>query len=340
MCDIWKTASKTPDIKSKELSYQEIMDLVSSPLFAELVELDLTGGEPYLRDDLVDIVLGIADIKGSSLSKLRSIIITSNGFLTEKIISNQRKMLVALKDTGIDLVSVFSLDGIGETHDIIRGTKGAFQLVDKTIRGLLPLRQDYSNYFIGIKSTILPHNVHLLESVLNFALATGLFHIISPVFFTKARFRNADKKRQLKLGATEYGEISQLYNHPELKTSYYYSTAHDTLATRRKQWTCTALYDYLYVESDGKVYPCELTSEAIGDIKEQCLKEIWNSPSANRWRNKVGKLEICQRCIEPGAIRYSAFAEGFSYFKFLKKLGRQRYKKSLDGEGFSKYFGC
>jgi hypothetical protein len=44
MCNIWKVASDIPDIKSHELSNQEIVDLLSKPLFSELVELDLTGG--------------------------------------------------------------------------------------------------------------------------------------------------------------------------------------------------------------------------------------------------------------------------------------------------------
>lgn len=337
MCNIWKKASEFPDIKSRELSQREIMDLVSLPLFSGLIELDLTGGEPYLREDIINIVTGIAELKRRSLSKIRSIIITSNGFLTEKIISDMRQILVVLKDTRIDMVNVFSFDGIGETHDIIRGTRGAFNLVTKTIDSLLPLRQDYANYFIGIKTTILPNNVYSLDSILRYATDRGLFHIISPVFFTEARFKNNDKRKQLTLGAAEYNEILKFYGRHELETNYYYSIARDSLVTGWKRWTCTALYNYLYIEFDGKVYPCELTPEAIGDVRNQDLEEILSSPPANLWRNKINQQEICKRCIEPGAIRYSAFTEGFSYFNFLLKLGRQRYKESLDKEGFTKY---
>jgi molybdenum cofactor biosynthesis enzyme MoaA len=140
MCNIWQSARETPNIKSLELSSQKIISILSSRLFTELVELDLTGGEPHLRDDLVDIVLGIIKLKKSSLTKLRSIIITSNGFLTRRIISNYKNILYALKDTNIDLVSVTSIDGIGETHDRIRGTLGAFKLASETISGLAEFR--------------------------------------------------------------------------------------------------------------------------------------------------------------------------------------------------------
>jgi len=46
---------------------------------------------------------------------------------------------------------------------------------------------------------------------------------------------------------------------------------------------------------------------------------------------------MCRACIEPGAVRYSACAEGLSYLGFLRDLGRKRYLDSLSGEGFIKY---
>lgn len=338
MCNIWKRASELPDMKDLELSRQEIIDLLSRPLFSDLVELDLTGGEPHLKDDLTDIVIGIARLKDSYLPKLRSIIITSNGFLIQKITSNQSKMLEVLKGTGIDLVNVFSIDGIGELHDKIRGTRGAFELVNNTITKLVEFKKEYSNYYIGIKTTILPHNINSLDNILKFALAKGLFHIISPVFFTKNRFSNIDKRREMMLGPNEYDRIIKFYARNELKSSYFYSKARSSLTAGRRQWGCTALHNYLYVEFDGKVYPCEMISEPIGDLKKQSLEDILNSSNFDRLRNKIGRLESCRKCIEPGAIRYSAYSEGFSYAKFLLSLGTNKYRDSLEREGFFKFF--
>jgi MoaA/NifB/PqqE/SkfB family radical SAM enzyme len=339
MCNIWKRAKELPDIKSLEMPKGEIIDLLSRPLFSELVELDLTGGEPHLRDDLVDMVLGISRLKKSSLPRLRSIIIASNGLLPRQIISNYQRILEGLRDTNIDLVSVNSIDGIGGTHDLIRGTRGAFELATKTISGLLELRKEYSNYLIGIKTTILPQNINMLNAILDFALEKNLFHIISPAFFTEARFRNIDKRDKLKLGPAEYKEVLKFYSRNELKTGYFYSKTGSFLATGRKQWVCAALSDYLFIDFDGKVYPCEIISETIGDVKKQDVEDIWNSSSAHYWRNQIGKLECCLTCHEPGAIRYSAYAEGFSYLKFLVKLGRYKFNETFYREGFSKYFG-
>jgi MoaA/NifB/PqqE/SkfB family radical SAM enzyme len=301
------------------------------------VELDLTGGEPHLRDDLVDIVLGIIKLKNSSLPKLKSIIITSNGFLTERIISNYMNILAGLKDTDIDLVSVTSIDGIGEIHDRIRGTLDAFKLASKTLSDLSELKKEYPNLIIGIKTTVLPQNVNVLDHVLDFALSNNFFHIISPVLFTEARFRNMDKRNEITLAPSEYKKALDFYRRDELKTSYFYAKAICYLATGIKQWVCAASYNYLFIDFDGKVYPCELISEPIGNVKKQDILDIWNSPQAHYWRKRIGKLECCQTCHEPGAIRYSAFTEGFSYLRFLLRLGKRRYKTSLHGEGFLKY---
>jgi len=331
MCNIWKIARDNPELKSLELSSQKIIRILYSRLFTELVELDLTGGEPHLRDDLVDIVLGIARLKKNHLPKLRSIVITSNGFLTRQVISNYKDILYALRDTNIDLVSVTSIDGIGDIHDQIRGTAGAFKLASKTISRLSELRQEYPNLIPGIKTTILPQNVDVLDNILNFALSNNLFHIISPVLFTEARFRNTDKRDEVMLAPSEYKKILDFYCRDELKTSYFYAKGLSSLAAGQKHWSCTAMYNYAFIDFDGKVYPCEIIPNPIGNVKEQDIAQ------ARLWRKNIGKLECCQTCHEPGAIRYSAFTEGLNYLKFLTKLGKRGYKASLHGEGFLKY---
>jgi MoaA/NifB/PqqE/SkfB family radical SAM enzyme len=203
----------------------------------------------------------------------------------------------------------------------------------------MQLRREYPNYFVGLKTTILPENVDVLDAILDFALEKNLFHIISPVFFAETRFRNIDRIEDLTLGPAEMEKVKGFYGRKEFRASYFYSRARDTLVGGRKRWSCTAFYNYLFVESDGTVYPCELISESLGNVRKQEINHIWNSPQARFWRGKIEKTEHCRSCIEPGAIRYSAASEGFSYLKFLLKLGKHRFRDTLDGEGYCKYFG-
>jgi MoaA/NifB/PqqE/SkfB family radical SAM enzyme len=338
MCNIWKSTRNIPDIQSRELSGQEIQNLLSDSIFADLVELDITGGEPHLREDLVDIVLGIVRLKESALPKLRSVIITSNGFLSKRVIENYRRILDSLSGKDIDLVSVTSLDGIGETHDRIRGTPGAFKLVSGTIQGLLELKKEYPFFITGIKTTILPQNVDALSDILEFASSRRMFHIISPVLFTTARFRNMDMRNGLALSTFDLKKVLDFYRREELGDGYFYTTARRFLASGRKPWTCSAMYNYAFIDSDGKVYPCEIIPEVIGNVKEQDFPDIWYGKTASYWRREINKLEYCRACHEPGAIRYSAYIDGCNYLKFLLKLGRRQYLESLQGEGYIKYF--
>ena len=339
MCHIWKKAREQPDIKSLETPKDEIIDLLSRPLFSELVELDLTGGEPHLRDDLADIVIEIGELKKRFLPRLRSIIVASNGLLPQRVISNYQKISEGLKDTGIDIVSVSSIDGIGQTHDRIRGTKSAFELATQTINGLLELRKACPRFLAGIKTTILPDNVNELGAILDFALERELFHIISSAYFTETRFRNLDTREELALSPQQREEALKFYSRDELKTSYFYQTARDVSIAGKKQWLCAALYNYMFIDYDGKVYPCEIMSAPIGNIKEQAIEDIWNGSLARYWRRKIGKWACCRNCHEPGAIRYSAYDGGFSYLKFLVKSGRHKFNETFYQEGFAKYSG-
>ena len=58
MCNIWKTPAS-------QLALENIdwVELLADDFFSELVELDLTGGEPFLRKDLAELVCGAARLK-------------------------------------------------------------------------------------------------------------------------------------------------------------------------------------------------------------------------------------------------------------------------------------
>jgi MoaA/NifB/PqqE/SkfB family radical SAM enzyme len=338
MCNMWRKAREIPDIEKQELTADEITSMLSRPLFSDLIELDLTGGEPFLREDLAGIVSGVAGLKETYLPRLKSIIITSNGFLPERIISVSGQILRQLQGTGIDLVHVASLDGIGEIHDRIRGTRGAYDLAVKTLAGLSELRKDYPGYYIGIKTTVLPQNVVHLDRVLQFAMAEGHFHIISPAFFTASRFRNADKKESLRLSPADRDALLEFYRRPEFDGNYFYSRIRELLSSGRRTWSCTAACNYLFIDYDGSVYPCELLDAPVGNIREKAIVDIWNGPEAVNWRRKIDHTDVCRSCIEPGAVRYSAVSEGSSYAGFLRRLGPHDYTRSLSGEGYFKYF--
>ncbi|EKD42897.1 MAG: radical SAM protein, partial [uncultured bacterium] len=104
MCDIWKIKN------SPELTLEDVSKLPSS-----LRDVNLSGGEPFLRRDLPEIVAAVR----KACPKAR-MVISTNGFLTPVIDKAMDKILQIAPDIGVAI----SIDGIGEMHNTVRGIPG------------------------------------------------------------------------------------------------------------------------------------------------------------------------------------------------------------------------
>jgi Fe-coproporphyrin III synthase len=96
-------------------------------------KLWLSGGEPFLRDELADIVAGFVRHNG-----VRNVNLPTNGLLPDRIFPAMDRMLELCPDTSIDLN--FSLDGMQRTHDAIRGVPNNF------VRTLAVMREAAQRY--------------------------------------------------------------------------------------------------------------------------------------------------------------------------------------------------
>ena len=65
MCNIWQLPAASPELEARDW-----LELLQSPVLSELKELDITGGEPFLRDDLAGLLLGIGRLKATHLPYL------------------------------------------------------------------------------------------------------------------------------------------------------------------------------------------------------------------------------------------------------------------------------
>jgi MoaA/NifB/PqqE/SkfB family radical SAM enzyme len=164
MCNIWKIP---PQVQDLELS--DWLQLLYSPELRYLRELDLTGGEPFLRSDLGELFRGICELQPMNFPELRTLAITTNGILTDRILELTREIIGPLRDRGIDLVLACGMDAAGELHDRIRGFPGAWKRLQETLSGLQSLRKAHSNLVLGIKTTIVPSNAHELGRIADYA---------------------------------------------------------------------------------------------------------------------------------------------------------------------------
>jgi len=106
-----------------ELPFDAMAGLVEQFERANVLEVSLTGGEPFLRRDLLDLIQLLAD------KRIRLAQIYSNGLL----ITDQH--LEGIRRIGFRPAFQISFDGVG-AHDQMRGTRGTESRVVDTIRRL------------------------------------------------------------------------------------------------------------------------------------------------------------------------------------------------------------
>ena len=104
--------------KTDDLTFDEIRRLSeTAPRFDKLW---LSGGEPFLREDLAEIIALFHRNNGISVINL-----PTNGLLEDRVDHVVGRLLSSCPEMNIHLN--FSLDGLGETHDRVRGVKDNFK---------------------------------------------------------------------------------------------------------------------------------------------------------------------------------------------------------------------
>jgi len=257
MCDIWK--NKMGNELPPE-AYQK--------LYPSLQDINITGGEPFLRRDFPQVV---ANIK-QACPKAR-LVVNTNGFLWRKIRGDMEKVIRTDPNIAIRL----SIDGIGEAHNVIRGIPNGFSYIMKTLAGL----REVGVKDLGISFTLLEQNMDELPRVqklaekerLQFSLtvATG-----SSIYFGKdkggLRPANSKKRARIMNDAALFH-----YQHNDLKElvrGWFVKRMIDYFATGKRALLCDAGKGFFYMDSFGNVYTCHLKPWIMGNILKTPLEEI------------------------------------------------------------------
>jgi len=332
MCNIWKIPREVPN-----LLIDDWIRLLSSHLFSDLRELDITGGEPFLRKDLLDFLMGICELKHKNLKALKSVAITTNGFLTGRVLKCTEEILPRMADKDIELVMVCAMDAIGEIHEKIRRYKDAWSKVNETVQGLKRIRERFSNLIIGLKTTILPINVGELEGLAQYADSNGLFTIISPCIITDARYLNPDKADELVFREDNIGKMIHFFEGKGFRWSYHRDALVQFFKTGRMKKPCSCGFNYFFVRYNGELFLCPLINISFGNVQETPVTDLFFSEKASQFRRKIGKFPECKRCTEPGLERYALPYEGCSYLSLLFTMGRKKFLQLHRHMGLDKY---
>ncbi len=160
---------------NQDMTFDEIKKMSeTSPNFDKLW---LSGGEPFLREDLVEIITLFYNNNNA-----RVINLPTNGLLTKKIDVGIGRLLKECPELSIHLN--FSLDGIGKTHDEIRGVPGNFK---KTIASMELIKKKYGNNPKLLQNVATVVTPEALDEVFDLGVYLLQKDLISTQFFEVVR---------------------------------------------------------------------------------------------------------------------------------------------------------
>jgi MoaA/NifB/PqqE/SkfB family radical SAM enzyme len=333
MCNIWRMRPDVP-----ELAAADWLRLLEDPLLSQLKELDITGGEPFLRSDMVDLLLGVGRLKTTHLGHLCSVAITTNGLLTEKVLKDVETVLSPLEEAGVALVFACGCDAVNATHDRIRNFPGAWRRLSATMEGLLALRERHPSLILGIKTTVTRLNIDALDAICRYADKHDLFTIISPFIITANRYNNVGRQVDLDFPPQDLQKLRKFYHTSRFQWSYYRNELLRFLDSGCMAKPCSAGFNYLFIRSTGELYACPIIDNLLGNVRDTPLGALIHSTRAARFRRNILKFPECRDCTEPGLERYALPFEGFHYLRQYVKLGRAGFQTLHRHLGLDKYF--
>ncbi len=254
------------------MSLPEIEKISSS--LGPLLWLAFSGGEIFLRQDLAEIARIFYRNNKPSI-----MLFPSNGMMPEHIRECIEEVLTSCPESVVALK--LSLDGIGTAHDSLRNTPGSFDNVIKTYSLVSGLVGRYPNFELGINTVFCSQNQDTMDAVIDYARGLSCIktHTISLVRGDIADdgYGNIDEKKYLAaIGRLEHNlkqGISPVYRFAGARIKAAQDILqrriiHKTLVEPKRILPCYAGRLNLVLNESGEVFPCELFSTPVGNVRD------------------------------------------------------------------------
>jgi MoaA/NifB/PqqE/SkfB family radical SAM enzyme len=277
MCNIWFN----PTNKSEEI---KASDLKSLP---KLKFINLTGGEPFIREDLPEIV-------EECYKHTDRIVISTSGWFEDRVIALAKQFPII----GIRI----SIEGLSCKNDELRGHAGGF---DKGLRTLLALKE-MGLKDIGFGCTVSNNNskdmlsLYQLSKSLGMEFATASLH--NSFYFVEAKNIIKDRPMVAKNFEKLVNELLKSNSPKKWFRAYFNHGLINYIYGQKRLLPCDMSFDTFFIDPYGDVMPCNGTKdkEVMGNLNLQTWDELWNSPDADKVRAKV---RCCDRdCWMIGSV--------------------------------------
>jgi len=308
-----------------DLTFDEIARVSeTAPPFRKLW---LSGGEPFLRAELAEIVGMFASRNG-----VGNVNLPTNGLLPDKMFPTMDRMLELAPNASIDLN--FSIDGLPETHDRIRGVPHGFERTLATIREAAKRYRGVRRLRRNVLTVITRENCEeiapLAELLRGEEIDGQYFEVVrgaapDPTLKTLTRGRVAELHDQAMALHRHYANplfahlppgvrgLARLYYLGNLRFHY---DLHEQCLDGPTPWPmrCTAGETTLVIDHNGKFRACEMRG-IIGDLHDYGF-DVQRALQSEAMRSEVSAI--------PGAncwCTHSCFIQESSKFSTRVQLG-------------------
>jgi len=297
------------------VEWKEFFDRIERLPFLQYPLIMIWGGEPFVYPELIELINHIK-------KKKLELCILTNGTLLEKYTKD-------IMQNKVDAVTI-SLDGPEKIHDKIRGVKGTYKKIIKSIKSIKHFKKDINEKpLLHIVCTINNLNYKYLEDLAqevykldgisaDYYLPTFIdknagiaySYVLKKYFgcqagswvgFVNPSMANIDLQillGQIKKIKRKYKAIGQLCHNLRANQIKRYFTDPDYTITQ----ACSIINSTLSIEPNGDVVPCpDFPDYVVGNIKnESDYTKIWDGWRFRRFRNfleKNGPLPVCFKCF-------------------------------------------
>lgn len=313
MCNRYKAPSKPEE----EISIETIKKL------PEMYFTNITGGEPFIRDDLKDIVREL-------LKKSDRIVISTNGFFTDRIV----ELCKEFPQVGIRI----SIEGLEKTNNEIRGLDDGFNRGYTTLKKLV----DMGMKDVGFGMTVQDRNaadlvpLYNISDELGMEFATASLH--NSFYFVES---NNIIKDRLTVAQNFEDLVNRLLDSNSPKKwfrAYFNHGLINYIFSQKRLLPCDMSFDTFFIDPYGDVMPCNGTKkkQVMGNLNRQSWEELWNSEQAEKVRSFVRNCD--RNCwmigsVSPAMHKYiykpAAWVIKHKFLRFFKKKKYSMYENKI-----------
>ncbi len=313
MCNRYKAPSRPEE----ELSIETIKKL--PPMYFT----NITGGEPFIRTDLPDIVRELNKISDR-------IVISTNGFFTDRIVA----LCKEFPNIGIRI----SIEGLEQTNNEIRGLPDGFNRGYETLRRLRAMGMKD----VGFGMTVQDRNakdlvpLYELSDKLDMEFATASLH--NSFYFVEAKNIIHDRPMVAQNFENLINELLNSNSPKKWFRAYFNHGLINYIYGQKRLLPCDMSFDTFFIDPYGDVMPCNGTKdkEVMGNLNTQTFDELWNSEKAEEVRRKVRHCE--RQCwmigsVSPAMHKYiwkpALWVFHHKFLRFYKKKKYSMYELNV-----------